>query len=1201
MADPDPNAPAQRRAASLSLAGVMWASIRHSWRVSIAVSFGVATATAVIVGALLVGDSMRGSLRALTIERLGEVQSAVIPGRFFDFEGIAGDSVADPQRVVRPIIFFPSGAVEARGAGDEAAGGTAGAAVRRAGSVQILGIDDSFWELGLAGVRPQKLPDDDGVVLNEATASELGVSVGDQVTLRLPVDQAVPADSPLGRREIQSEGLPRMGVCDIVPDRGLGRFAITPNQASPQNVFVAREVIAELLERDGQVNALLLTEELSTDQLNIELADLGLQLERVRREFTPDGGDPETIYDYYSLTSDRLLLPEPVVQRVTRALPGGSVTPVMTYLANAIERLDDSGAVVASVPYSTITATQSHPSLPLDFSRPAGGDAGDGDGADDRSQRRVPLVINSWTAEQLDADVGTPLRVAYFEPEVEKGQEVERHFDAIVTDVVPVTEPATPYGRRREATFDRRPTVYNDPALTPTVPGVTDQESISDWDLPFRLTREIDRVDDRYWNEHRLTPKAFLPLEDGRRLFGSRFGQTTSLKIRSDVAESQAALASQIRSAVDPVLDGLGWAVQPIRRQQLSASSGTTPFDALFLALSFFVILAAVMLIAMLFRLGLVERLKQFGTLMALGWTPRRVATLALGEGLLIAIAGAALGLIGGIAYAKFVLWALKTWWVGAITVPFLNYHWTALSLVLGVGIGWIVAAATLGFAVRSLLKLDAQTLLSGRETDAQATRIAHRASRHRTRGTDLSAIAAAVAAVAIAAVGASMSGQAAAGGFVGGGMLLLVAAILAIHGRLRKPRRIEVNMQPRSETRYSLPVLSARNASRNPMRSTLSIGLMATAAFLIIAITAFRLQPTQRGTGGFELIAKSAQPLFRDLSDPDVQAGLLGPDADSLERATLATLRMRPGQDASCNNLYQATEPTVLGVPASFADRYAGQESPRTGFEWAASAEVPAGETPWRLLASEATGTREDPVPVVIDQNTAMWSLQMRGGVGEVRSFEYEAGNPVFFEVVGLLKNSVLQGQLLIGEANFQRLFPHLSGYQFFLVDCPDEQQAEVAAALESRLGDIGMDVSDASDVLAGLLAVQNTYLRTFQSLGALGLLLGTIGLAVTQLRSVLERRQELAVMRAIGYTRRRLAAVVLGETASLLLAGIGCGAVCAILAVLPYAYLSQLKPPVVEPLLVVLGILIFGMLAGLIAVWRVVTMPLLDSLRAK
>ncbi len=69
---------------SLSLTSMIWAGMRHSWRVSASVALGVATATAVIVGALLVGDSMRGSLRALTVERLGKTEFAILPGRFFD-------------------------------------------------------------------------------------------------------------------------------------------------------------------------------------------------------------------------------------------------------------------------------------------------------------------------------------------------------------------------------------------------------------------------------------------------------------------------------------------------------------------------------------------------------------------------------------------------------------------------------------------------------------------------------------------------------------------------------------------------------------------------------------------------------------------------------------------------------------------------------------------------------------------------------------------------------------------------------------------------------------------------------------------------------------------------------------------------------------------------------------------------------------
>ena len=86
---------------------------------------------------------------------------------------------------------------------------------------------------------------------------------------------------------------------------------------------------------------------------------------------------------------------------------------------------------------------------------------------------------------------------------------------------------------------------------------------------------------------------------------------------------------------------------------------------------------------------------------------------------------------------------------------------------------------------------------------------------------------------------------------------------------------------------------------------------------------------------------------------------------------------------------------------------------------------------------------------------------------------------------------------------------------------------------------------------------------------------------------------------MRAIGFRRSQLAALVMGETATLLLIGLGCGTLCAVLAVLPYGIVSGIRPPVIEPLLIVLGIVVFGLLAGLTAVARVVQMPLIASLR--
>jgi ABC-type antimicrobial peptide transport system permease subunit len=1169
--------------------------------VGLAVALGVAAATAVVSGALLVGDSMRGSLRGLTLERLGEIDAAVMPGSFFNASRVPAGLPSDVRAI--PAIYFARGVVESSGT----AGGSGQTRTRRSGNVQLIASGPSFWDLGIRDVRPATFPGEQGVVLNRRTADELGVEVGDRVTVRLPAEQAVPADSPLGRRESQSEGLPRLEIVDIIPNEGLGRFAIQPSQATPLCAYLAIETVQDVLEREGQANMLLLSAsgkvdqaaaDRLTQQLTPQLSDFGLQLDRVRQTF---GEDPErVIFDYYNLTSERLLIADPIVEAVRAELGPDRAQPLLTYLANAIEPPGGE----PSIPYSTLTAIDPSDSLPLDF-------------ATDEAlpEQVVPIVLNSWAAEQLGADAGDPLRVAYFEPETSGGEEIEQTFEAVVTDVVPLTQPSRPYRRSRPAVFDRPPTVYNDPDLTPTVPGVTDQDSINDWDLPFTLERDISQADDDYWAEHRLTPKAYIPLEAGRRLFGSRFGNTSGLRIDVSVAESVGSLADRLAVALRERQGDLGFAVLPIKQQQLNASRGTTPFDALFLSLSFFVIVAALMLVALLFRLGLEQRAAEYGTLMAVGLPGRQVSRLALVEGTLLAVPGAMLGVVGGVLYALAVLWALGSWWVGAVTVPFLQFHWTWTSVIGGLLAGVVMAALTIMVTARRLRRADVRPLLSGRIPEPTARHDRRRGRRDRwLSGLALTLL---LAAVALGVIAIGLSGPAQAGAFVGGGMLLLTAMLLFAYVRLTSWRASETREMRRAS--YSIVTLALRSVGRNPIRSTLSIGLMAVACFLIISMSAFQMRPSDSGVGGFDLIGQSAVPIYKDLGRDDVQREFLGQDARQLAATKIFGLRFRPGQDASCNNLYQASQPQVLGVPPRLVDWYAGPtrdsssgksaaDKPAAGltavpFDWAAvdavAVEQQGLSTPWELLQRPARGTADDPVPVILDQNTALWSLQMRGGVGEVRSFTFDDGGERYFQVVGLLGNTVLQGSLMDSEENFRRLFPEINGYSYFLLQAaPGEDLAAITATLEDRLGDAGIDMVPSRRVLAGLMAVQNTYLKTFQSLGALGLLLGTLGLAVVQLRNVLERRGELALLRAVGFSSARLVATVMIENVTLLLGGILCGALAALAAVIPYMLTAGTQPAIAQPLWMLGLVTLAGLLAGTLAMRKVLRLPLLENL---
>jgi ABC-type antimicrobial peptide transport system permease subunit len=235
-----------------------------------------------------------------------------------------------------------------------------------------------------------------------------------------------------------------------------------------------------------------------------------------------------------------------------------------------------------------------------------------------------------------------------------------------------------------------------------------------------------------------------------------------------------------------------------------------------------------------------------------------------------------------------------------------------------------------------------------------------------------------------------------------------------------------------------------------------------------------------------------------------------------------------------------------------------------------------------------------------VLDKNTAMYSLQKYGGIGQVLEFDY-GGTPVKFRVVGLLNNSVLQGNLLIGESDFTRLFPQTSGYRSFLIRTPPETEAKVASLLEDRLGDEGFDTTSAPARLTDLLAVQNTYISTFQSLGAIGLLLGTFGLAAVQLRSVFERRKELALLRATGFRQLRLGEMVLLENLLLLLGGLASGTLAALVAVLPHMFTSGARVPFAD-LALMLGIVVLaGIATGLVAVRATLRAPLVAALRGE
>jgi hypothetical protein len=565
-------------------------------------------------------------------------------------------------------------------------------------------------------------------------------------------------------------------------------------------------------------------------------------------------------------------------------------------------------------------------------------------------------------------------------------------------------------------------------------------------------------------------------------------------------------------------------------------------------------------------------------------------------------MAGATIGVLLGVGYAWLMVYGLRTWWLAAISTPFLRLHVSWFSAVVGWLAGLVVSWLTIRWSIRRLVRLPVTRLMSG----ARPGEIQQRGVRStRTRLWPVARLILIALIIGQAVAGFFIRGEAQAGVFFGGGAATLVLLLGEVRYRLR-----QAAVARPTAGLLSLGKLSTLNTARNPGRSTLTIGLVAAASFLIIAVSAFHLNTGEGGTGGFQYIGTSDLPVHYDLNTAEGRRELGFADAANkqLENWQVFALRVADGENASCLNLYQPQQPRVLGVPRSLVDR--------GGFAWSAT-EADFAEYPWRALDAKlgADGEGHEVIPVVLDMSTAVYSLHLKG-VGSQLKIRDSADREVTLQIVGMLENSVLQGNALVSEENFLKLFPDVAGYRFFLIE-PRERvpttvqeivkgnsneldgMRSMPATLESTLAEEGFDVQDAKEQLAQFLAVQNTYLSTFQSLGGLGLLLGTVGLAVVQLRSVLERRGELALMRAGGFHSARLMRMVILENAVLLLGGLAVGGIAAMVALVPQ-WLPHAASAPWATLAVLMGtIAVIGLVAGWLATRSVLRAPIVAALR--
>lgn len=959
---------------------------------------------------------------------------------------------------------------------------------RRLNHIQVLGVGPSFDSV--AGVdHTYGTLSGDSVIISRNLANRLSVGAGDDLLLRIEKASLIPLNAPFVS-DAESVVSMRVRVKDIAGDQELGRFNLKVSQTAPFNVFISLERLQELMDFTG-VNVLLFHAGDHTTGEDI--------MEAVDEQFSAADASLKirSLDELQELevTSDRVFIDDALNGPLFEAEEGAE--GILTYFVNRIQSA--SGAT----PYSFVST------LPAQLLKPD------------------QIIINEWLARDLSAGAGDTLRVSYFVVgPLRELKDTTATF--VVRSVVPMQ------GR------------YGDRNLMPDIPGLSDAGNCRDWEtgVPISLD-DIRDKDEDYWDDFGGTPKAFISIERGEQLWRNRFGSYTSFRYPREGHEAgqgtELTTTSLEGALMDQVHPGtLGFTVESTRTKGFEAAGQGVDFSQLFGGLSFFLLLAGVLLSVLLFLLNMESREEQLRTLVAMGIPLRTIRRITLGESMLVALVGSIAGVVLSVVYTRLVFMAMNGVWSSVVRTEMMLMEIRIPTLLTGLVLTLLIAFLALWFPMNRKLKRH-YTAYKKSRSDKESTAGSPGSSLfRRLKSLVLSGrtvawiyIISGVIAVALI-VSQLLSGEVVnVSLFFSAGGLLLLSAILFFYWFLSRTVTGTKGV-------IDMRRLSMKNARRNLTRSMSIVILFAIGAFLVITTGSNRKDlfsnalEKESGTGGFLYYAESTAPVLKQLNDPAVRY-----EYGLNEGYSIVQLRKADGDDASCLNLNKIVNPQVLGVdPQRLDGRFSFVT--RTGY---------LDDThPWLSLEKQLP---EGLIPAIADETVIKWGLGL--AVGDTLYYTNSNGGEMRLLLIGGLAPSIFQGNVLIAGDRFLEQFPESSGTEIFLVDGALSDTAMISSELNRGMRDLGWDMTLSADRLAEFNSVSNAYLSIFMVLGALGLLVGTFGLVVVLWRSIMERSQEIALLKAVGYRRKEIRRLVIREYMILLLMGIGTGFVTAIVATLP------------------------------------------------
>ena len=1023
-------------------------SLWHYRKLNLTVVLGIALSTAILLGALIVGDSVQFSLQQITTLRLGRTSQVITAGeRLFRIN--LGKEISANTGVKAASLLRTNGIAIIEGGKSQY------------NQIAVWGIDNV---LDFFSGHPENFKlEGNEAAINENLANMAGLKPGDEFLLRVNKLNTFPANTPFVAAEESSVAF-RIKVVRLLKPDELGNFGLQNIQSAPRNVFVNLTWLNEQMKLKQKANVILVADGAGEKNL----------IQSIQRNWIPEDLNlnirENQSMNYTELLSDRVFI-EPVVEQY--CLSEISKTyPVFSYFINEFKFRGK------HTPYSFVSTSESLSGMKME--------------------------VSQWLADDLNLNVNDTISVSYFEVGPLR-QLVQKDTSFVVDNIY-----------KMEGKFA-------DPSLMPVIPGLSDAGNCRDWKtgVPVDL-KKIRPQDESYWKRFKGTPKAFVSLQTAKKLWGNRFGQSTAIRVNG---LKSGEFTKNLLAGLMPAQAGFN--VKNAKTEGIAAAANGVDFGQLFVGLSFFVLLAAFLLTWLLFKLFLGFRKTETNTLTAIGLPLVKIRNLYLAEASVLILTGILIGIPLGITYNYLILKAINSIWFDIVRTSIAQISLRPES------IGWsvLVILPIILFTFAGILNRFLKT-----ETNFfRKKKIKNHHDGRRSLYVGLMLVSLSILGITLNGIGGVINPEL----FYTSGFILLPGLIFILDYLLRRLLIAELFHK------FSLWSFILKKLAGERKRTLLSVGFLSIGIFLVVTTGLYRqdgsLHPeaASSGTGGYDFFIETTLPV---LFDPNTDLGRselnLSTDAQSV------AFQVQPGDDASCLNLNRISRPRIIACnPKQFNDRSA--------FSFATETPDLDKDHPWNSLGKKF---KDGVIPAFADQTVIQWGLGKH--VGDTLIYQDESGIPLKLKLIGGLENSVFQGNIIIAEEFFSKSFPSVSGGNLFLVK---SQTIHGIKELQEGWRQYGAQITTTKDRLITFNNIENTYLNIFLMLGALGLLIGTVGLGIIIFRVTWEQIPEYALLQSIGFDKLKIYRIIFTEKLFVVLSSVLTGIIPGAMSALPFLITSS------------------------------------------